>query len=416
MRAGFGIADITPPLGVELAGYGYYLQRRATRVLDPLLARALYVEAEGARWLLLSCDLLGLSRAVSDAVLNGLFARHGLSHEQVMLLSTHTHTGPAVKYHEGCGEVDAAYVKRLARRLLRAADEAVSDVEDVLSLRWRTDTLPKPYAYNRAADDGPVDGTVRGLLFERREAAPIALVSYACHPVTRGRVDAVSADFPGRVCALLGAEGFRAVYAGGLCGDIDPVIRKGDDRSRQAEAFAQAISVAFEVGDAPLPPTLRTGRLPYRLRLVPLTPEDIRGTAEEAVRRSEGPSSGAARVARAWAERLLSQPMPLPADEHIAIAWARLGGVWLVALPFEGFTQTGMLLRQSLGDARVLALGCAEELLGYLPTRDDIARGAYAALESSFLYKRVPAMPGEAERLGETLGFALQKEVPHAGN
>lgn len=28
MRAGFGKAELTPPLGVELAGYGYYLQRR----------------------------------------------------------------------------------------------------------------------------------------------------------------------------------------------------------------------------------------------------------------------------------------------------------------------------------------------------------------------------------------------------
>ena len=28
MRAGYGKTEITPPLGVELAGYGYYLLRR----------------------------------------------------------------------------------------------------------------------------------------------------------------------------------------------------------------------------------------------------------------------------------------------------------------------------------------------------------------------------------------------------
>jgi hypothetical protein len=54
-------------------------------------------------------------------------------------------------------------------------------------------------------------------------------------------------------------------------------------------------------------------------------------------------------------------------------------------------------------------LGCGEELLGYLPTRDDIAREAYAALESTFLYKRLPVVPGEAERLGEETGRRLRE-------
>ena len=56
-----------------------------------------------------------------------------------------------------------------------------------------------------------------------------------------------------------------------------------------------------------------------------------------------------------------------------------------------------------------LVLGCAEELLGYLPTRGDISRGTYAALESTFLYKRLPVVPGEAERLGEEMGRALER-------
>ena len=66
-----------------------------------------------------------------------------------------------------------------------------------------------------------------------------------------------------------------------------------------------------------------------------------------------------------------------------------------------------------LGDTRALTLGCADELLGYLPTRDDIARGAYAALESTVLYHRLPVLPGEAERLGRELGARLKEEQTH---
>ena len=49
MRAGFGKWELTPPMGVELAGYGYYLGRCALSVQDPLYARAVMLEEGGLR-------------------------------------------------------------------------------------------------------------------------------------------------------------------------------------------------------------------------------------------------------------------------------------------------------------------------------------------------------------------------------
>jgi hypothetical protein len=43
-RAGFAKTPITPPLGTELAGYGVYLERRASEVHDDLFARTLALE------------------------------------------------------------------------------------------------------------------------------------------------------------------------------------------------------------------------------------------------------------------------------------------------------------------------------------------------------------------------------------
>ena len=51
MRAGYGKSELTPPMGVELAGYGYYLGRCAQSVRDPLLpARCCLRTAICARW------------------------------------------------------------------------------------------------------------------------------------------------------------------------------------------------------------------------------------------------------------------------------------------------------------------------------------------------------------------------------
>ena len=44
MRAGFGKSDLTPPLGTELTGYGYYLNRRAESLRDPLYARCVFAQ------------------------------------------------------------------------------------------------------------------------------------------------------------------------------------------------------------------------------------------------------------------------------------------------------------------------------------------------------------------------------------
>ena len=117
----------------------------------------------------------------------------------------------------------------------------------------------------------------------------------------------------------------------------------------------------------------------------------------------------AARVARTWEKEMLENFSCLSEREELVVKYLLLGGVPILALPFEGFTQIGMDIRRISGREDALVLGCAEELLGYLPTREDISRGTYAALESTFLYKRLPVVPGEAERLGEETGFALER-------
>ena len=126
MRAGFGKAELTPPLGVELAGYGYYLQRRAAAVADPLYARALLLEQGEQRALLVSCEVLGLSRPVCDAVIRHAREALGCAEAAVTIVSVHTHTGPAIQYHEGCGEVNEAYVGGVAGKICRALDAAAS--------------------------------------------------------------------------------------------------------------------------------------------------------------------------------------------------------------------------------------------------------------------------------------------------
>lgn len=408
MRAGYGKTEITPPLGVELAGYGYYLKRRATRVDDPLFVRAVALEDRGRTYVVVSCDILGLNRGIVGRVRAALLDKHAIPPSHVLIVSIHTHTAAPAIAHEGCGEVCPEYVETLPGAILAACEDALSDMRRVTSLRFSMGRLDGQYAYNRAAEDGPVDDCARGFLLSRSERAPIELISYACHPVCRGRSTGVSADYPGRVCRMAEEKGVLPVYLNGLCGDIDPLTCEDGAR---IDAFAAAILSAL-TDEMELPMRVFGGEVADEIRLLPVSREDIESAAERAASRPDA-IPGADRVARAWEREMLSKFDDLPSREPISVHYLVLGGVPVAALPFEGFCAIGQKIRDVLGDTRALTLGCADELLGYLPTRDDIARGAYAALESTFLYHRLPVLPGEAERLGRELGARLKEEQAH---
>ena len=407
MRAGYGKSELTPPLGVELAGYGYYLGRCAESVRDPLYARALLLEEGSTRVLMINCDLLGLSRAVCEKVFV-YAAALGIAREHVLITSIHTHTGPCIKYHEGCGFVNDAYVATVAPRICQAVDAAFADLDEVTNLEYVCAPFDGDHIYNRTIENGPVDRYVRGFRFTRENKLPIAAVSAACHGVFRGRVTAVSADFAGEVCRLLDQQEMQSIYLNGLCGDIDPT--KQDDAL--LDSFAQLVADRFNQPRISIEPSLSAGTLPFTLQLMPVTTEDIHEAAKQAVLSAGGEHMPAARVALIWEREMMEKFDHLNTQEEITAKYILLGGVPIIALPFEGFTQIGMEIRQLCGRQDALVLGCAEELLGYLPTRDDITRGTYAALESTFLYKRLPVVPGEAERLGEELGAALERILP----
>lgn len=402
MRAGFGIWELTPPMGIELAGYGYYLNRCALSVRDPLYARAVMIETVQTRALIISCDLLGLSKKVCAEVFSHA-EKYGVPEENVIIVSIHTHTGPCIKYHEGCGYADDAYVATVGGLICRAVDEAAADLCEVTGMTQVCQAFEGDHIYNRTVENGPVDRLLRGFTLTREGKQPIAMVSAACHGVFRGRVTAVSADFAGEINRIMGEKGYASIYLNGLCGDIDP-FKPTDERLCE---FAQIAVYAFHAGHKELPLTIQAGKLPFTLKLTPVTAEDIRGAAAQAVERAGGPEQAASRVALIWEKEMLEKFDSLAETEEICGKYIILGGVPILALPFEGFTKIGQEVRQIIRREDCLVLGCGEELLGYLPTKDDIDRGAYAALESTFLYKRLPVVPGEAERLGEEMGHAL---------
>ena len=96
--AGASEIDITPPVGVPLAGYGY--ERISESVLAPLKAHALVLGEGENRCALLGFDLLAMPKAEGEIIRKRISAGTGIAAERIMLCCTHAHTGPELRGQE----------------------------------------------------------------------------------------------------------------------------------------------------------------------------------------------------------------------------------------------------------------------------------------------------------------------------
>ena len=103
LRVGVASVDITPPLGAPMAGY--YHERGADGVLDPLYSKAMVIQRDDVRMAFVALDIISVTREITDQAREKIEEQTGIPGDHVMISATHAHTGP-----------------ELARRSQRVAD------------------------------------------------------------------------------------------------------------------------------------------------------------------------------------------------------------------------------------------------------------------------------------------------------
>lgn len=93
LKAGMARVDITPPQGLELAGYPHY-PRYNTGAHDPLYAACMYLSDSGREIAMVTLDLLFFSKKHAIRARQLTEAVCGIPAENVMISCSHTHSGP----------------------------------------------------------------------------------------------------------------------------------------------------------------------------------------------------------------------------------------------------------------------------------------------------------------------------------
>ena len=424
LQVGYAIVNITPPMGIDIAGY--YVKRKAEGVLDDLQAVAVAYTCKGKKALLMTIDHCGVVKPILDIYKKAISEKTGVPIDAIIIHSTHTHTGPTL-LPETDDVLINEYKQTLCRKMVDLACFALADLKPA-KMGYGIGSAPKvafirryrmkdgTIRTNPGVDNpeilepiGKVDERVSVLRFDRENAESVVLINFANHPDTVGG-NLISGDWPGLTRRVLekAIENTKCIVFNGAQGDVNHVnvhpkngdfndmfndfdgCSRGYGHTRHiARVVAGAVmqvydkvnyvpvdSIAFVQetihipSNKPLPEEMELAHkytdlhLAGRDDLIPFKAMMLTTVVAEAMRKV----------------RLENAPDTFP----MLISALRIGPVGFIGIPGEPFTFVGRSLKETEGYDLILPSCNTNAKEGYFPTREAYIEGGYEARASNF--------------------------------
>jgi neutral ceramidase len=433
LMAGAATTDITPSLGASIAGY--FHDRKAEDVDDPLHAKAVVLDNGECRIAMVVLDLLGISGEYVKAIRDLVTESTGIPGENVLVACTHTHTGPTIQDIYDCKH-DEDYIKWMIRRAADAVSLAVRRLQPA-RIAWDEGEQPDPLFCRRfrmrdgsvkmnpgrgnpdaIAPTSPIDPVVGVLYIEDAQRQPLAVIArYSLHYVGTDNNNAISADYYAHFADVMGrvlGAGCTTLLFNGTSGQINNVDVQGPapQQSGAKQARKVAIALAGEVlkviGRMRLVDSCVLGSASEKIKLprMKITAEDVEA-AKQILETGQAPSdkpfswvtgpiSGPIlKICAEDAPILAAMPPELPSEVQVL----RIGDSAWVGLPGEIFTEIGIAIRAGSPTPHTFAVELANDNRGYIPTDHALLHeGGY----ETFANRWSPLGPGTEGVLRET--------------
>lgn len=381
-RVGIARVDITPAKSIWLAGYASR-KEPAKGMTHPLWAKALVFEDKsGNRAVIVTTDLIGLTRELSDAVGKRVAKKTGIAREQILLNSSHTHCSPVVR---GCAEIAYdltdtqqkdvnEYAKLLEENLVNLIVQASQSMSDA-SLTYGEDQAT--FARNRRGrynPDGPVDHTVPVLRVSDETGKTRAiLLGYACHNTTIA-LSQYCGDYAGFAQIALEKKypGVTALFMIGCGGDVNPHPRRTLALAEQhGNSLADAVVRAMGKTMEPI-----KGPLKVKFQRTDLSFVDPPSKTELLKKQGKG-DVYSQRLTKYLLNQLEQQgaiktSYPFPAQ---VISFG--DDLTLIGLGGEPVLDYSIRLHEELSGHRIWVAGYCNEVFAYIPSERVLKEGGY---------------------------------------
>jgi neutral ceramidase len=396
--------DITPPVGVPLAGY-IARKGNSAGIHDPLQAQALFLQCESSKLLILTCDLIGIDLNITTQIRSEIADALAISPDQIMVACSHTHSGPQGFTPDEPVHIsleDKGLVEITKRKLLGAAIWAESQKEPA-TLSIGDQKLTGIGKNRNNPDEGPQDTQLSVLRFDNQAGEPIAvLFNYGCHPTVMGYQNLqISADFPGAARRALKTH-FPAcvfMFTNGGSGDISTRFTRREQSFTEVDRMGLLLASGVlnaMINSAPLDvPHIGSTRLNMYLPLRDLPSvsdiESVISKLEADLSRMEQQSASPAVIRKvitqlegARGQLIMTQELEHVDGFSTELQFMHVGPILLVGVPGEPFSQTVLDIKAARFPNKTFVISYANDSKGYFPDQQSIENNTYEALISPY--------------------------------
>ncbi len=419
LHAGVFVVEITPPPGLDLAGFAIR-EQGAIGALDPLYAKALVLKDGDQRAALLTVDLLGIANTDVEYIREGVCQKTGIPAGNIMIAASHTHSGPATLPTNGIGKINPRWIGVLRKKLIQCvvlANEQLVPVSIYFSRGSvdiginRRGKIPEGSIHPMPDPTGIIDRelSVLQLMDESQNHLMAVLFNCACHPVVLGEDNRYySADFPGAATEYVKksiGENTVVMFTNGACGDINPLeVGTYEIAKKLGKRVAESVLKTLSIKEHPLQATLNIHQHPAVLPFASIPGiEEARQQVLKYKNAYKNAGNNAEKIIAhaclAWAKQIHNacKRNTIPTALNVEIQKISIGEVSLIAIPAEVFSETGLYIKKKASNPTII-IGYGNGNVGYVPPEGEISKGGYEVLEAHKYYNNPNHFAAQAEK------------------
>jgi neutral ceramidase len=390
-KIGLAQVKITPERPVFLAGYASR-NKPFEKVEADLYAKALALEdRDGHRVVLVTNDLIGLPAAVAEPICERLRDKIGLKREQILLNSSHTHTGPqlsldaSARDNQPAGEAERTveYTRQLQDKLVEVVQQAAAHLEPA-RLSWGVGVCPFVMNRREFTPDGVIlgvnarglaDRTVPVLRIDTPDGTLKAMLfGAAVHGTTlTDRNYELCGDYAGFAQAFVQEKhpSAQAMFMIGCAGDANPYPRGTMELAHEhgvtlGKEICRVLETKLRPVQGPLQVAFDQAALPLQ--------SPARADLEKQAAGKNSLQAGIAKRMLAILDR--GEKLPTRYNAPVAV-WQFGNDLTLVGLSGEVVVDYVGMLEKALGPNRLWVAAYCNDVFGYLPSARVLEEGGY---------------------------------------
>lgn len=434
-----GIAEVnyTPQVGLDMAG-NYRGNDYASRgVHDSLYAKALVAaNQKGEKVALLTVDICFIPKETIEMMRNYVAAHSTIKAENVMIMATHTHSGPVA-------DINAPKVKEFLSKAASAVVEADKNLKpSVLSVGRSTEDRISHNRRLKCIDGtthmcwekfqpgfvigpwGPIDPEVITLSVKQDGKEKGAIVNFACHATTlTGNNWLYTADYPGYMAESIRrvkGNDFMPLFFNGTCGNVTQV----DYRVGFPDTYQECQRIGYMLGIAALQAisneksvssdVLKVSKEMVPIKHLTITDEQydwaqaiMKKVEKEGMPPAQADGIPDAQYAKDWLEMHKTQDKV----DSLEVMVVRIGDAAFVGLPGEMFTEFGMDIKKQSPCRNTMVMGLTNDERGYFPTKVSFTQGPIGFTPMITGYETTPGTTKYEIGAGEKLTESAIKQL-----